>query len=89
MKRRIDPHHRARARASKRVLGQPGNSLLDLSERLRAWRQKAGISQAAAAALLRVPVGSVENWEQGRYVPDPLALDGLLSRMQLACQTSA
>jgi putative transcriptional regulator len=49
----------------------PGNTrTLTDSERLRLARMRLGLSQAALAILLRVPVASIRNWEQGRTKPD-------------------
>lgn len=41
--------------------------------RLRAIRGRTGLTQAAFAGALRIPVGSYRNWEQGRTRPDPVA----------------
>jgi putative transcriptional regulator len=41
--------------------------------RLARIRKKTGLSQAAFAAALRIPVASYRNWEQGRTRPDPVA----------------
>ncbi|MDX7952777.1 helix-turn-helix domain-containing protein [Lichenihabitans sp. Uapishka_5] len=38
-----------------------------------AVRRKAGLSQDKFAAALRIPVGTIRNWEQRRSVPDPAA----------------
>jgi putative transcriptional regulator len=43
---------------------------LDDSERLKVARAQLRLSQAALAALLRVPVASIRNWEQRRTKPD-------------------
>ena len=43
---------------------------LDDSERLRVARAILGLSQSDMAALLRVPVASLRNWEQRRTTPD-------------------
>ena len=37
-------------------------------------RKKLGATQQVFAEALRVPVGTVRNWEQGRKVPDPAAV---------------
>jgi putative transcriptional regulator len=37
---------------------------------VKAIRRQLGLSQAAFAALIGVPVGTLRNWEQGRRVPD-------------------
>ena len=36
-------------------------------------RAELGMTQEAFASFLRVPVGTVRNWEQGRTPPDPAA----------------
>lgn len=39
----------------------------------RDLRRALDMTQDAFAAFLRVPVGTVRNWEQGRTLPDPAA----------------
>lgn len=39
----------------------------------RAVRMKLGMSQADFAATLRIPIGTIRNWEQDRVQPDPAA----------------
>ncbi|WP_413207007.1 helix-turn-helix domain-containing protein [Rhodospirillum sp. A1_3_36] len=46
---------------------------LDIIHKLKVARAKLGLSQDDAAALLRVPVGSIRNWEQRRRDPDDAA----------------
>ncbi len=36
-------------------------------------RDKLGLSQHEFADLIKVPIGTVRNWEQGRVMPDPAA----------------
>jgi putative transcriptional regulator len=36
-------------------------------------RERMGLSQNAFARLLRIPVATLRNWEQGRKIPDPAA----------------
>ena len=43
---------------------------LDDSGRLRVARAQLGLTQTELAALLRVPVASLRNWEQRRTRPD-------------------
>ena len=38
-----------------------------------AVRQKLGLTQEAFATLLRIPIGTIRNWEQNRVKPDPAA----------------
>ena len=40
----------------------------------RAIREAQGLTQAAFAAALGVPVRTLQNWEQGRRRPDPAAV---------------
>ena len=39
----------------------------------RAVRHKLGLSQTQFARLLRIPVGTLRNWEQNRFAVDPAA----------------
>src|SRR5690349_13422600 len=56
------------------VLAQPEDPIPDLKlpDRLdvAAIRRKAGLSQAAFATRIGVPVATIRNWEQGRRSPD-------------------
>ena len=36
-------------------------------------RKKLGMTQAQFASLLRVPIGTLRNWEQNRFVMEPAA----------------
>lgn len=36
-------------------------------------RAKLGLSQQDFADLIKVPIGTLRNWEQGRTIPDPAA----------------
>jgi transcriptional regulator with XRE-family HTH domain len=38
-------------------------------EMLKQAREKAGLTQVALAKRLRLPLPSIQNWEQGRRVP--------------------
>ncbi len=40
----------------------------------RMIREAQGMTQTAFAAALGVPVGTLQNWEQGRRRPDPAAV---------------
>lgn len=46
----------------------------DAGANLRRMRENAGLSQAAFAAAIRVPVDTLRNWEQGRRAPHGPAL---------------
>ena len=37
-------------------------------------RKRLGLSQRRFAAVIRVPVATLQNWEQGRNRPDPAAV---------------
>ena len=39
----------------------------------RSVREKLGLSQEAFAKALKIPVGTIRNWEQNRVKPDPAA----------------
>lgn len=45
-----------------------------LSERLKAAREKLGLSQAEAAELWKVNLRTLQSWESGRYAPTGFAL---------------
>ena len=60
---------------------------LSLSDRLKAWRGRAGLNQGQAALVFRVSVQAYQNWEQGRHDPrgDPAdEVEAVLSRSE-AC----
>ncbi len=40
---------------------------------VHAVRRKLGMSQAEFARALRIPIGTIRNWEQDRIQPDPAA----------------
>ncbi|MEJ0050818.1 MAG: helix-turn-helix domain-containing protein [Methylovirgula sp.] len=40
---------------------------------VHAVRRKLGMTQEAFADLLRIPIGTIRNWEQNRVQPDPAA----------------
>lgn len=46
---------------------------LDAVGMLKVARASLGMSQEEAATLLRIPVGSIRNWEQRRREPDDAA----------------
>ena len=54
----------------------PANAQMTVPVRL--VREKLGMTQTALAALLRVPVGTLRNWEQNRFTIDPAAQTLLL-----------
>ena len=46
---------------------------LDTSAKLRVLRVRLGMSQRDFAALLDIPLSTLQNWEQRRTEPDPIA----------------
>lgn len=46
-----------------------------LSDRLRAWRERAGLKQDQAARVFGVSLQAYRNWEQGRHGPRGAAVD--------------
>ena len=52
-----------------------------LAEQIDTWRTKHGLTQKAAAAQLEVSVRTLENWNQGRYIPKGFALKSLLEKI--------
>jgi putative transcriptional regulator len=53
----------------------PGAPLADfnLVIPVQAVRRRLGMSQAEFAKALRIPIGTIRNWEQDRVQPDPAA----------------
>src|SRR5271166_1282333 len=45
----------------------------DLVIPVQAVRRRLGMSQADFARTLRIPIGTIRNWEQDRVQPDPAA----------------
>lgn len=52
------------------------------AQSIRAWRRRWALTQPAAAAALGVNARSLENWEQGRAKPSPLARQSLKTKLQ-------
>lgn len=46
-----------------------------LAERLRDWRDRAGLTQDQAARVFLVSLQALRNWEQGRHGPRGRAVD--------------
>lgn len=44
-------------------------SKLQFADLLKQWRACSGISQAEAAALINIPVKTLQNWEIARTMP--------------------
>lgn len=53
---------RGERRASRRTIYKPAD--------IRAIRERLGLSQARFAMLMGISVSTLQNWEQGRRVPD-------------------
>ena len=58
----------------------------ELRRKLKAAREKLGLSQSQAAKVWGIPVGTLQNWENDKRTPQGLALtainnllDGILS----------
>jgi putative transcriptional regulator len=50
----------------------------DIPAQLRAWRERHGLSQSAAAQRLGLTLDTLQNWEQSRNQPRGLARASLL-----------
>lgn len=42
---------------------------MELAERIKTWREWAGLSKANIADVLEVSTQTVRNWESGRFAP--------------------
>lgn len=51
------------------------------AQRLRKWRKFKGLVQKQAAEVLKVNLRTYQNWEEGRWEPQELALAELERRM--------
>lgn len=60
----------------------PMKSKHDLPDALRAWRRRQKLSQSQAARELRIPVSSLQNWEQARTIPAGFAFRALMDRIK-------
>jgi transcriptional regulator with XRE-family HTH domain len=54
---------------------------MTLPTQLKQWREASGLTQAQAAARLRVSVRTYRNWEQGVRMPSAFALQALLKQI--------
>ena len=58
------------------------------AELLRKWRDRHGYSQRDAAAVLKVPKASLQNWEQQRAMPQGFGLQAMLKMISTANKRS-
>jgi DNA-binding transcriptional regulator YiaG len=54
---------------------------MTLGDQLRRWRKGQQISQSLAAIKLKVPLRTLQHWEQGRMNPRGLAREALLHKI--------
>jgi transcriptional regulator with XRE-family HTH domain len=57
---------------------------MTFAQQLRTERQRLGLTQAEAAALLAVSKRALEQWEAGERTPLPVAQEGTLARLAKA-----
>lgn len=51
-------------------------------EKLLSERERLGLTQAGAAALLEISKSAIEKWEAGIKTPKPLTQEGAIARLQ-------
>jgi DNA-binding transcriptional regulator YiaG len=61
--------------------GPAPSNVTGLGNKLRAWRERKGLSQAEAAKVLSVGVSTLRHWEQGVTEPQGLAKRALLKEI--------
>ncbi len=71
---RIDMTTRADMRRQAREDGEDPEDARPFAEPVESIRRRLGMSQAQFAAAIRVPLRTVQNWEQKRTRPDQPAL---------------
>jgi len=57
---------------------------MSFAEKLKAARERLGLTQAEAAALLDVSFEAVSKWERGLSTPAAITQEGALSRLSSA-----
>lgn len=57
---------------------------MDFAEKLKAARERLGLTQTEAAALLDVSFEAVSKWERGLSTPAAIAQEGALARLSSA-----
>jgi len=57
---------------------------MDFAEKLKAARERLGLTQTDAAALLDVSFEAVSKWERGLSTPAAIAQEGALARLSSA-----
>jgi DNA-binding transcriptional regulator YiaG len=55
---------------------------MTFAEQLKSERDRLGLSQDQAAALIETSKRTYTDWESGRTVPLPVAQEGALARMR-------
>ena len=61
----------------------PQESKDAFAAKLKAWRQRHGITQAQAAQFLKMPLRTLQNWEIARTKPSAMLASGLVALMNL------
>lgn len=54
-----------------------------IKTKLKKWRTRSKLSQEAAAKMIKIPVGTYRDWEQGRSNPSPFTTAALLEKIKL------
>lgn len=60
-----------------------------LAQRVKAWREAAGLTAAEAAAALEIPASTLRNIEYGRGFPYPALLLAGISRQEIGAKLLA
>lgn len=55
---------------------------MNFAEQLKSERERLGLTQAGAAAVLEVSKSAVEKWEAGFKTPSSLTQEGALARLK-------
>lgn len=66
---------------------RPASRIFDHGSRVKLLREKLGQSQSEFAALLHVPISTLQNWEQGRRKPQGPAQALLLMVEKMPVET--
>lgn len=54
---------------------------MSFATEIKATRERLGLTQAGAAALLQISKSALEKWENGTKEPKPLMQEGALARL--------
>lgn len=57
---------------------------MTFSEQLKAHRQRLGLTQSEAAAVLEIPARTHWEWESGKTTPHAITQEGALARLSKA-----